>query len=87
MATVVYVEIGRAWNRSRASAARDALVAAARRFDSDTHLIANGVSASAKDASAVAALQLHGGTSAQLLATGPDEDTALQALLPLLQAG
>jgi phosphotransferase system HPr-like phosphotransfer protein len=87
VATVVYVEIGAAWNRSRASAAREALVAAARRFDSDILLIANGLSGSAKDASAVATLQLHGGTSAQMLASGPDEGIALQALLPLLQAG
>lgn len=87
VATVVYVQIGAAWNRKRASHARDALVAAARRFESDILLIANGVSAAAKDAAAIAALQLHGGTSAQLLATGRDEDTALQALLPLLQAG
>ncbi|AIO37308.1 PTS HPr component phosphorylation site family protein [Burkholderia cenocepacia] len=87
MATVVYVEIGRAWNRSRASAARDALVAAARRFESDILLHANGLSGSAKDPSAVAALQLQGGTSAQMLAAGPDEGSALQALLPLLQAG
>ncbi|WP_196482006.1 HPr family phosphocarrier protein [Burkholderia vietnamiensis] len=87
VATVVYVQIGAAWNRKRANHARDALVAAARRFESDILLIANGVSAAAKDAAAIAALQLHGGTSAQLLATGRDEDTALQALLPLLQAG
>ncbi|WP_230946445.1 hypothetical protein [Burkholderia territorii] len=60
MATVVYVEIGPAWNRGRAIASRDAIVAA---------------------------LRMHGGTSAQVLATGPDEDAALQALLPLLQAG
>ncbi|MBE0629699.1 MAG: aldolase, partial [Burkholderia vietnamiensis] len=49
MATVVYVQIGAAWNRKRASHARDALVAAARRFESDILLIANGVSAAAKD--------------------------------------
>jgi len=87
VATVVYVEIGPAWNRSRASVARDAIVAAAHRFESDILLIANGLHSNAKDATAIAALQMHGGTSAQVLATGPDEEAALQALLPLLQAG
>lgn len=87
VATVVYVEIGPAWNRGRAIASRDAIVAAAHRFESDILLLANGLSGSAKDATAIAALRMHGGTSAQVLATGPDEDAALQALLPLLQAG
>ncbi|KVL15364.1 HPr family phosphocarrier protein [Burkholderia cepacia] len=86
MATVVYVEIGPAWNRNRGGAARKAAVDAARGFDSDILLIANGVSSNAKDNAAVAALQVHGGTSAQVLATGPDEEAALQALLPVLQA-
>ncbi|PEH70717.1 HPr family phosphocarrier protein [Burkholderia ambifaria] len=87
VATVVYVEIGSAWNRDRALASRDAIVAAAHRFKSDILLLANGLSGSAKDATAIAALQMHGGTSAQVLATGPDEEAALHALLPLLQAG
>ena len=87
VATVVYVEIGSAWNRDRALASRDAIVAAAHRFESDILLLANGLSGSAKDATAIAALQMHGGTSAQVLATGPDEEAALHALLPLLQAG
>ncbi|WP_269507945.1 HPr family phosphocarrier protein [Burkholderia sp. IMCC1007] len=86
MPTVVYVEIGAAWNRSRASVTRDAVVAAAHRFESDILLIANGLSGNARDAHAIASLPLHGGTSAQVLATGPDEEAALQALLPLLQA-
>ena len=87
MATVVYVEIGPAWSRRRAIASCDAIVAAAHRFESDILLLANGLSGGAKYATAIAALQMHGGTSAQVLATGPDEDAALQALLPLLQAG
>ncbi|MCA7994150.1 HPr family phosphocarrier protein [Burkholderia cepacia] len=86
VATVVYVEIGPAWNRNRGGAARKAAVDAARGFDSDILLIANGISSNAKDSAAVAALQVHGGTSAQVLATGPDEEAALQALLPVLQA-
>ncbi|WP_246637351.1 HPr family phosphocarrier protein [Burkholderia catarinensis] len=86
MATVVYVQIGPAWNRNRGRAARDAAVDAARRFESDILLIANGYSGNAKDGTAVASLQVHGGTSAQVLATGPDEEAALHALLPLLQA-
>lgn len=86
MATVVYVEIGPAWNRNRGYAAREAAVDAARGFESDILLIANGISSDAKDSAAVAALQVHGGTSAQVLATGPDEEAALQALLPVLQA-
>ena len=56
------------------------------RLESDILLIANGISSDAKDSAAVAALQVHGGTSAQVLATGPDEEAALQALLPVLQA-
>ncbi|RKU00140.1 HPr family phosphocarrier protein [Burkholderia sp. Nafp2/4-1b] len=86
MATVVYVEIGPAWNRNRACASRAAIAAAARGFESDILVLANGQSGSAKDAAAIAALQMQGGTSAQLLATGPDEEAALQALLPLLQS-
>lgn len=86
VATVVYVEIGPAWNRNRGDAARAAVVDAARGFESDILLIANGISSDAKDSAAVAALQVHGGTSAQVLATGPDEEAALQALLPVLQA-
>ncbi|BBA44489.1 hypothetical protein BCCH1_69930 [Burkholderia contaminans] len=86
VATVVYVEIGAAWNRNRGYAAREAAVDAARGFASDILLIANGISSDAKDSAAVAALQVHGGTSAQVLATGPDEEAALQALLPVLQA-
>ncbi|VWC61080.1 HPr family phosphocarrier protein [Burkholderia lata] len=86
MATVVYVEIGPAWNRNRGHAAREAAADAARGFESDILLIANGISSDAKDSAAIAALQVHGGTSAQVLATGPDEEAALQALLPVLQA-
>lgn len=86
VATVVYVEIGPAWNRNRGGAARTAAVDAARGFESDILLIANGISSNAKDSAAIAALQVHGGTSAQVLATGPDEEAALQALLPVLQA-
>ncbi|VWC73936.1 aldolase [Burkholderia lata] len=86
VATVVYVEIGPAWNRNRGGAAREAAVDAARGFESDILLIANGISSNAKDSAAVSALQVHGGTSAQVLATGPDEEAALQALLPVLQA-
>ncbi|CAB3752773.1 phosphate ABC transporter permease [Burkholderia sp. MSh2] len=86
MATVVYIQLGPAWNRNRGSAAREAAVDAARRFESDIRLIANGHDGNAKDSAAIASLQVHGGTSAQVLATGPDEEAALQALLPLLQA-
>lgn len=86
VATVVFVEIGPAWNRNRGHAARAAAADAARGFESDILLIANGISSDAKDSAAVAALQVHGGTSAQVLATGPDEEAALQALLPVLQA-
>lgn len=86
MATVVYFEIGSAWSQSGAYAARDALADMARRFDSDILLIANGRRGNAKDGMAIASLQVRGGTPAQMLAAGPDEDAALRALLPLLQA-
>ncbi|MEN8513962.1 HPr family phosphocarrier protein [Burkholderia sp. RS02] len=87
MATVVYLQIGAAWNRTRAGAARDAVVTAARRFESDIVLIVNGCRGNAKNDAAIASLELRGGTSAQVLAAGPDEEAALQALLPLLQEG
>ncbi|AOK54803.1 HPr family phosphocarrier protein [Burkholderia stagnalis] len=85
MATVVHLQIGPSWNRHGAYAAQDALVGMARRFDSDILLIANGRHGNAKDGVAIASLQVRGGTSAQVMATGPDEDAALRALLPLLQ--
>ncbi|WP_080404755.1 HPr family phosphocarrier protein [Burkholderia ubonensis] len=85
MATVVHLQVGSGWNRNRAYAAQDALVDMARRFESDILLIANGRRGNAKDGMAIASLQVRGGTSAQVLAAGPDEEAALQALLPLLQ--
>ena len=85
MATVVHLQIGPSWNRHGLYAAQDALVGMARRFESDILLIANGRQGNAKDGMAIAALQVRGGTSAQVMATGPDEEAALRALLPLLQ--
>ncbi|EEE07304.1 TPA: HPr family phosphocarrier protein [Burkholderia multivorans] len=87
MATVVYFEVGAVWSQSGAYAARDALVETARRFDSDILLIANGRRGNAKDGMAISSLQVRRGTSAQVLASGPDEEAALRALLPLLQEG
>jgi len=87
MATVVYFEAGRAWSRNGATAVHDALVDTARRFDSDILLIANGRRGNAKDGMAISSLQVRRGTSAQVLASGPDEEAALHALLPLLQEG
>ncbi|WP_321783837.1 HPr family phosphocarrier protein [Burkholderia pyrrocinia] len=87
MATVVYFEMGAVWSQSGAYAACDALVETARRFDSDILLIANGRRGNAKDGMAISSLQVRRGTSAQVLATGPDEEAALRALLPLLQEG
>lgn len=85
VATVVHLQVGSGWNRNRAYGAQDALVDMARRFESDILLIANGRRGNAKDGMAIASLQVRGGTSAQVLAAGPDEEAALQALLPLLQ--
>ncbi len=59
----------------------------ARRFESDILLIANGHHGDAKDGIAIASLQVRVGMSAQVLASGPDEEAALRALLPLLQEG
>ncbi|WP_175717880.1 HPr family phosphocarrier protein [Burkholderia anthina] len=87
MATVVYFEIGSAWSRNGAASVRDELVDTARRFDSDILLIANGRHENAKDGMAISSLQVRRGTSAQVLASGPDEEAALHALLPLLQEG
>lgn len=85
MATVVYIEIGSAWSRRGANSVRGVLVDTARRFDSDILLIANGRRGNAKDGMAILSLQVRRGTSAQILASGPDEEAALRALLPLLQ--
>ncbi|RQR34227.1 MULTISPECIES: HPr family phosphocarrier protein [unclassified Burkholderia] len=87
MATVVYFEMRSAWSRDGANCVRDVLVDTARRFDSDILLIANGRRGNAKDGMAMSSLQLRRGTSAQVLASGPDEEAALHALLPLLQEG
>ncbi|VWB34106.1 aldolase [Burkholderia aenigmatica] len=82
MAAVVCFRIGKG-----ASPAQDALVDMARRFASDILPVANGRRGNAKDGMAVASLQVRGGASAQVLAAGPDEEAALQALRPLLQKG
>jgi phosphocarrier protein HPr len=87
VATVIHFQIGSSWNRNGAHAARDALVDMARRFESDILLIANGRRGNAKDGMAIASLPVRSGTSAQMLAAGPDEEAALRALLPLLQEG
>jgi phosphocarrier protein len=87
MATVVYFEMGSAWSRNGANAVRDVRVGTARRFDSDILLIANGRRGNAKGGMAISALQVRRGTCAQVLASGPDEAAALDALLPLLQEG
>jgi phosphocarrier protein len=87
VATVIHLQIGSGWNRNGAYAARDALVDMARRFESDILLIVNGRRGNAKDGMAIASLPVRGGTSAQVLAAGPDEEAALRALLSLLQEG
>ncbi|MGU7812125.1 HPr family phosphocarrier protein [Burkholderia sp. AW49-1] len=87
MATVVYFEMGPAWSRGGANSVRDVLVDTARRFDSDILLIANGRRGNAKDRTAVSSLQVRRGMSAQVLASGPDEEAALRALLLVLQEG
>ncbi|NTX23263.1 HPr family phosphocarrier protein [Burkholderia cepacia] len=87
MATVVHFELGSTWSPNGASAVRDMLVDSARRFDSDILPIANGRHGNAKDGMAISSLQVRRGTSAQVLASGPDEEAALHAVLPLLQEG
>ncbi|WP_028202170.1 HPr family phosphocarrier protein [Paraburkholderia nodosa] len=87
MAKVMHFQTGSGWNRNGAYAARDTFVNVARRFESDILLTANGRRANAKDGMAIDALRVRSGTAAQVLVAGPDEDAALQALLPLLQGG
>ncbi|HKR45932.1 MAG TPA: HPr family phosphocarrier protein [Paraburkholderia sp.] len=87
MATVVDVEAGSGWNRNGVDAARKVFVNVARRFESDILLVANGRRGNAKDGMAIDALRVRGGTAAQVLVAGPDEEAALHALLPLLQQG
>lgn len=85
MATVVHFEMRRGWSRDDVNSVRDVLVDTACRIDSDILLIANGRRGSAKVGMAVSSLQVRHGMSAQVLASGPDEEAALRALLPGLQ--
>ncbi|WP_321912124.1 HPr family phosphocarrier protein [Paraburkholderia sp. J11-2] len=87
MATVVDFQAGSGWNRNGASSFRDVLVSVACRFESDILVVANGRRGNAKDGMAIDALRVRGGTAAQLLVAGPDEEAALHALLALLQEG
>ncbi|MET5021079.1 HPr family phosphocarrier protein, partial [Burkholderia pseudomallei] len=61
-----------------------ALAGAAGRCQSDIVVVANGRHANAKDARSVVALRAKCGTRMQILASGPDEDDALESLAALL---
>jgi phosphotransferase system HPr (HPr) family protein len=62
------------------------LAVTAARFASDIVCMANGRSVNAKDVMSVMSLRAKPGTLARILATGPDEVVALEALSAILRA-
>ncbi len=62
------------------------LAATAARFLSDIVCIANGRSVNAKDVMSVMSLRAKPGAHVRILATGPDEVEALEALSAILRA-
>jgi phosphocarrier protein HPr len=75
------IQVGGRWGLN---GHRSAKVAA--RFDSDIVCIANGRSVNAKDVMSVLSLRAKTGTRVRILATGPDEAEALEALAAVLIA-
>jgi phosphocarrier protein HPr len=78
------IQVGGRWGLNGHGSARVAVVAA--RFDSDIVCIANGCSVNGKDVMSVLSLRAKAGTRIRILATGPDEAEALEALAAVLIA-
>jgi phosphocarrier protein HPr len=78
------IQVGGRWGLNGHGSAKLAVVAA--RFDSDIVCIANGRSVNAKDVMSVLSLRAKAGTRVRILATGPDEAEALEALAAVLIA-
>jgi phosphocarrier protein HPr len=79
----VSVQIDGQWGSNGHGSTRLALSAA--RFASDIVCMANGRSVNAKDVMSVISLRARPGTCMRLLAAGPDESMALEALSDILQ--
>ncbi|TDN62225.1 catabolite repression HPr-like protein/phosphocarrier protein [Paraburkholderia sp. BL10I2N1] len=76
------IQIGGRWGLNGHESARLAVSAA--RFASDIVCMANGRSVNAKDVMSVMSLRAKPGTQVRILATGPDETAALEALAAIL---
>jgi phosphocarrier protein HPr len=78
----VLIQVGGPWGLNGHRSARLAVSAA--RFASDIVCMANGRSVNAKDVMSVMSLRAKPGAQVRILATGPDETEALDALSAML---
>jgi len=76
------IQLGDRWDFNGHGSARLAVKAA--QFQSDIICIANGRSVNAKDVMSVMSLRAKKGILVHILATGPDEMAALEAIVALL---
>jgi phosphocarrier protein HPr len=76
------IHVSARWGLNGEESAR--LTVCAGRFASDIVCMANGRSANAKDVMSVMSLGAPPGTSVRILATGPDELAAVEALSAIL---
>jgi phosphotransferase system HPr (HPr) family protein len=79
----VLIQVGGPWGLNGHGSARLAVGAA--RFASDIVCMANGRSVNAKDVMSVMSLRAKPGTQVRILAAGPDETAALEALSAMLR--
>lgn len=77
------IQVGGPWGLNGHGSARLAVIAA--RFASDIVCMANGRSVNAKDVMSVMSLRAKPGTQVRILAAGPDETAALEALSAMLR--
>jgi phosphocarrier protein HPr len=76
------IHVGARWGLNGEELARLAVCAA--RFASEIICMANGRSVNAKDVMSVMSLRARPGTRVRILATGPDERAAVEALSAIL---
>ncbi|MGH8783198.1 HPr family phosphocarrier protein [Paraburkholderia sp.] len=77
------IQVGGRWGLNGHESARLAVSAA--RFASDIVCMANGRSVNAKNVMSVMSLRASPGTPMRILATGPDEIAAIEALSAILR--
>ncbi|MFP3183316.1 MAG: HPr family phosphocarrier protein [Paraburkholderia sp.] len=77
------IQVDGQWGLDGQGSARFAVSAA--RFASEIVCMANGRSVNAKDVMSVMSLRARAGTQVRILATGPDETAALEALSAVLR--